>query len=226
MVSRSNRKKIFVLFSVLLLIFGVLSAVAGTVFIYLNSGNDSEGYAISNQYTISTSSNAFVLWVGSPTSEAQLKWIITSVNSKEVVADWGPQSTVGNYVDQYSFETPMHGWNYRASAYIALLNITSVEVNNQGKPAFVRAPDSMWLNHVSTSDSTTLYCTKINSANNDGLGMLVITNVDGSKGVDATIQLGSKIAVYGWLPYLLIPVGVALLIIGLLIFKRSKKQPK
>jgi hypothetical protein len=223
--SNSKGKKTFlVIFSVLLLIFGVVSAVAGAAFMYLNSGNDSEGYAVSKPYTISTSSNVFVLWVGSPTSEAQLKWIITSANSKEVSAGWGAQSAVESYVEQYRFATPIYGWNYHASAYTASLNITSVEVTNQDKPAFVQAPDSLWLNHVSTSGSTTMYCTPINSADNNGMGMLVITNADGSNGVNATIQLGSKIAVYGYLPYLLIPICVVLLIIGLLLFKRARKQ--
>ena len=221
--SNLNSKKKFVIFSVILIIFGAISTIAGGVFMYLNAGNDSEGYALSNTYTINTSANAFGLLVASPSSGAQLKWVIHSLNSKEVFAGWGAESVLGSYSNQYKFATPIYGWNYHAS-YYASIKITSVEIINQDKPAMPRPLAGMLINQGTSADSTTLYCTRIDEA--DSMGAIIVMNADGSNGVNATIQLGSKIAVYGWLPYLLIPMGVVLIIIGMLLFKRSTKQPR
>jgi hypothetical protein len=216
-----NKKKILLtIVSVLLLLLGVVAMISGAVFMYLNTTNDSEGYALSNTYTVQTSANAFVLWVGSPTTNAQLKWIITSPNSKEVFAGFGQADTVVSYVGQYKFATPAYGWNYIARAYSASLNITNVDVMNQDKPAMPSTQQPIYLNQVTTTNKTTLYCS---SSSDNSMSMLVIMNTDGSNGVNATIQLGSKLAIYSWLPYALIPVGLVFLAAGFLLFKRLRK---
>ena len=83
---------------------------------YLNTTNDSEGYALSNTYHIQTDSNAFTLWVGTPVSEARLKWVISTDSSKEIFAGWGTAQTVNAYTSNYQYATPAFGWNYHAQS--------------------------------------------------------------------------------------------------------------
>jgi hypothetical protein len=47
-------------------------------------------------------------------------------------------------------------------------------------------------------------------------------DLDGSKGVEADIQLGFKVPILGWLAYLLIPLGVLMCICGIFLVKRRK----
>jgi hypothetical protein len=221
-----NKKKIILtLVSVLVLLLGIVALIAGAVIMYLNTTNDSEGYALSNTYHVQTDSNAFVLWVGAPVSEARLKWIVTSTDSdKQVFAGWGAAETVNAYTSNYQYATPAAGWNYHAQAYYAALNITNVDTLNTDKPVMPK-PTEIWLDTVttSTSDSTTLSCSPNNIG--DKMGMLVIMNADGSAGVDAQIQLGSRVPMYSWLPYVLISLGIVLLLVGLLLVRHIRKKP-
>jgi hypothetical protein len=218
----SNKKRLLIIISsVLISLLGIAAIVAGAAIMYLNTQNDSEGYALSETCTVKTSSTAFILWVGSPVSEARLKWVVSSANSKEVFAGWGAASTVNAYTGNYQYATPESGWSYTARAYQAAINISSIHIINTNSPALAPAPESLYSDTVKTAGSSTLYCTPNNSG--DKMGMLVIMNSDGSSGIDAQIQLGSKIALYGWLPYVLLPIGIVLLMMGLLLFRKSRK---
>lgn len=220
-MNASKKKILLTIVSVLVLLLGTVALIAGAVIMYLNATNDSEGYALSNTYHIQTDSNAFVLWVGAPVSEARLKWIITSTDSNnDVFAGWGAAGTVNAYTGNYQYATPAAGWNYHARAYEAALNITNVQIVNQNYPV-MPLPQGIWLDTATIVDTSTLYCSPNNSG--DKMGMLVIMNTDGSAGVDAEIQLGSRIPMYSWLPYLLIPLGIILLAVGLLLIKRKNK---
>ncbi len=222
-MNASKKKILLTIISILVLLLGIVAMIAGAVIMYLNTTNDSEGYALSNTYHVQTSSNAFVLWVGAPVSEARLKWIVTSTDSgKQVFAGWGAATTVTEFVGNYQFATPAYGWNYHAQAYEASINITNVDIMNSDKPV-MPAPTGIWLDTVTTTRATTLYCSP-NAVANDNMGMLVIMNADGSNGVDAQIQLGSKVPLLGWLPYVLIPVGIVFLVAGLLLVKRVRKK--
>ena len=165
-----------------MLLLGGVAMIAGAVIMYLNTTNDSEGYASSNTYQIQTDSNAFTLWVGTPVSEARLKWIVTSTDSgKEIFAGWGTAQTVNAYTSNYQYATPAFGWNYRAQAYTALLNITNVQIVNPEKPV-MPMPTGIFLDTTTTSSTTTLYCSP---SSLDRTAMIVIMNADGSAGVDA-----------------------------------------
>jgi hypothetical protein len=216
----SKKKILLTVISIFILLIGAVTMFAGAVIMYLNTTNDAEGYALSNTYHIQTHSNAYVLWVGSPVSEAQLKWSITAPEGKEVFAGWGDSSTVKTFVDNYQYATPI-GWNYRARAYEASINITTVEVFNANKP-IMPTPPNIWLDSVTTSSTTTIYCNP-KAISNDNTGMLVIMNTDNSNCLDAQIQLGSKIAILSWLPYALLPLGLMLSITGVFMFKKVRK---
>lgn len=202
---------------------GLTALIAGAVIMFLNTGNDSEGYVLSESYTVDTSANAFALMMGSPVSGAQIKWVVSSADSnKEIFAGWGPVSTVTSYIRDYKYAGPQFGWSYVSKAYLTSIDVSSLYIVNQNSPALPPSQDlSIWQDKVTTTNSATLTCTP--NSEDGKVGMLVIMNTDGSNGVHATIQLGAKIAFLGWLPYLLIPLGLVLLVIGLLLTKRKKQ---
>lgn len=220
-LNASKKRILLIIVSFLMILIGGVAIVAGGVIMYLNTTNDSEGYALSNTYHIDTDSNAFALWVGAPVSEARLKWVISTDSNKEVFAGWGTAGTVNAYTGNYQYATPVTGWGYVARAYEAALNISNVHIVNQNYPV-MPLPQGIWLDTATLVDTSTLYCSPNNS--DDRVGMLVIMNADGSAGVDAEIQLGSRIPMYSWLPYVLFIVGLMFLIAGLLLFKRVRKQ--
>jgi hypothetical protein len=218
-LNASKKRILLIIVSVLILLLGGVALVAGGVIMYLNTTNDFEGYALSNTYHIETDSNAFALWVGAPVSEARLKWVISTDSSKEVFAGWGAMETVNAYTGNYQYASPALGWNYHAQAYLASLNITNLEIINTQYP-IMPMPTGIFLDTVTTSSVATLYCSPSSLGRT---GMIVVMNADASKGIDAEIQLGSRIPMYSWLPYVLIPVGLAFLIAGLLLVKRIHK---
>jgi hypothetical protein len=156
-------------------------------------------------------------------SEARLKWVISTDSGNEVFAGWGAMETVTAYTGNYQYATPASGWSYHARAYEASINITDVEIMNTQYPVMPMPSSELFLDTLKTSSAATLYC----SPNSLGrTGMLVVMNADASNGVDAEIQLGSRIPLYGTLPYVLLPVGVVLLFIGVLLVVKTRKTPK
>jgi len=79
----------------------------------------------------------------------------------------------------------------------------------------------LFLDTVTTSNVATLYCSPSSLSRT---GMIVVMNADASKGLDAEIQLGSRIPMYSWLPYVLVTVGIVFLLAGILLVKRVGKQ--
>ncbi|XHH08482.1 MAG: hypothetical protein ACFCUE_13055 [Candidatus Bathyarchaeia archaeon] len=218
-LNASKKRILLIIVSVLMLLLGGVALIAGGVIMYLNTGNDFEGYALSNTYHIETDSNAFAIWVGAPVSEARLKWVISTDSDKEVFAGWGAMETVNAYTGNYRYAAPAYGWNYRAQAFTASLNITNVQIVNAQYPVMPMSTE-IFLDTVITSSAATLYCSPSSLGRT---GMLVIMNADASNGIDADIQLGSRIPLYGTLPYILLPVGVVLLLIGVLLIMKSRK---
>ncbi len=213
------KKKLIV--SILLLLLALVALISSSVILYLASGNDSEGYAISESYKIDSSSNAFALWLSSPVNSAQLKWIVTSDDpSKEVFVGWGAETAVELYLTSFEYETA-HQWHYYARAFSASLSIQSTMKINSGKPASLPGAQNIWTDKVTTNSSVTLHLSPVDSS--ESSGVLVIMNADGSSGVNATVKFGSKLTIYSMLPFVLIPVGVVLLIAGLLLLKKNRK---
>jgi hypothetical protein len=215
-----KKRILLIALSILMLVFGGVSLIAGGVIMYLNTGNDSEGYALSNTYHIQTDSNVFTLWVGKPVSEVNLKWVISTDSNKELFAGWGTAQTVNAYTNNYQYAGPAYGWNYHARAYEALLNITNVQIMGTDKPVMPMPPEGLFLDTVKTTTQTTLYC---NPSSLDNTATIVVMNSDASNGVDAEIQLGSRIPLFSWLPYVLIPVGIVFLVAGLLLLIKRVK---
>jgi hypothetical protein len=208
--------------SILLLVLALVALISSADILYLASGNDSEGYAASESYKINSSSNAFALWLSSPVNRAQLKWIVTADDpSKEVFVGWGAENSVEPYLTSFEYETATQ-WNYYARAFSASLSIPSTVKLRSGTPASLPGAQHVWADQVTTSSSATLHLSPVYSS--ESKGVLVIMNADGSSGVNATVKFGSKLEIYGLLPFVLIPVGVVLLIVGLLLLLKKNRK--
>jgi hypothetical protein len=229
-----RRKKVaFIVAAVLLCAFGLIALVGGAYITYLNVGTDAEGYAISQNYPVQTSSSAFALWVApmritgafswlGNSNIAATKWIVTTPNiGQEVFVGWAKASDVETYLSGFSYESPQ-SWQWHTEPYAPEINIPSTTTYNQGIPAVLPAQESFWTKTATTTNSTTIYWNPTWNASN-GMKVVVIMNADGSSGVHANIQFGFKVPILSWLPYLLIPLGIVLLALGLLMIKKRKK---
>ncbi len=147
----------------------------------------------------------------------------TAVDSgKQVFAGWTEASDGAAYVDQFRYETPDQGWHWWVDPYYAEIGVPSTKIVHQGAPARAPADESFWIESVVTADTATIYWdpTWEQSA---GMKMIVLMNADGSSGVNADLQLGFKVPILTWLPYLLIPLGILLCVVGYLLFRRRKR---
>jgi LPXTG-motif cell wall-anchored protein len=230
-----RRKVIFVIASILLVAFGLIALVSGAAVAYLNMGTDSEGYALSEKYQIETSSNALALWVAplritgvfsalDSSNIAATKWVVTtSEPAKEVFVGWAKASDVESYLSGFSYETPDKGWHWQTIPYAPEIDVPSTAIYNQGTPSIPPAEESFWTNKAATTNSAEIKWDPVWDSTK-GMNVVVVMNADGSSAVNADIQLGFKVPILSWLPYLLIPIGILLLVLGLLLFKRRKRK--
>jgi hypothetical protein len=235
--NKSSRKKriAFIAIGVLLTILGLSAIIGGGVLLFLNAGTDPEGYALSESYVIDSSSSAFALWVAPMkytgtfswlgySNIVAMKWVITSTTpGNEIFAGWAKSSDVGSYVTSYSYETPYPEWNRHTAPYNPEINITTTKIYNIGSPSRPPAEEDFWMKTATTSSSSAIYWDPYWDLA-EGMNIFAVMNTDGSSQVNAEIQLGYKIPILGWLPYLIIPLGIVFLLAGLLVFKRRNQS--
>lgn len=226
------KRKLILVICILLIFFGVFALIAGGVILFLNTGIDPEGYALSEKYQVRTTANAFVLSLG-PIHDtfwrsligmdniAQTKWVITNVGSKEIFAGWTTGANGTSYVESFSFEQPDREWRWRVQAYSAEMDIPSTAVKNTGVPAQLPSELSIWTEKILTNSASELNWNPHWVPYSDYY-MLVVMNKDGSSNVNFDLQLGFKVPLLTWLPYLLIPLGAVLLILGIILLRKRK----
>lgn len=232
--SGKRRKMMFLVASLLLFVLGIVAIAGGTVVLYYNAGTDAEGYAISPVYEVRSSAYAFVLWVApmKPSSTfswlgedniAQTKWVVKAADGgKQVFAGWTEALNGAAYADQFRYETPDQGWHWWVDAYYAEIGVPSTKIVHQAAPARAPGDESFWIKSVATADTGTIYWDPT-WEQNAGMKMIILMNADGSSGVNADLQLGFKVPVLTWLPYLLIPLGILLCVVGYLLFRRATR---
>lgn len=231
---RAKRKRILLLaLGIILLVLGIVAILAGAAIFYLNMGTDAEGYTVSPVYQIRSSANAFALgvkplniskfsWLGED-NIAETKWIIKAVDGgKQVFAGWCELSDVEVYLYSFRYETPYPNWTWPVGPYYARINVNSTRIYHQGAPSHPPTSESFWIESVVTGESATIYWDPT-WAENTRMKTLVIMNADGSSGVNADLQLGFKVPILTWLPYLLILLGSALCFAGFMVLRRLKK---
>jgi hypothetical protein len=219
---------------VLLLILGVSSIVSGTVVLVLNRGTDKDGYSLSDVYRVETSTHAFALWVEplrissylrwiNPEDIAQTKWVVKAVDlSKEIFIGWAKAADGENYLNGFRYETPP-SWHWNTSPYYASIDIPPTVIYNEGAPSKSPTLETFWLESAHSSNSSTINWDP-NWSSQAGRNILIIMNADGSNNVEADLQLGFNVPIFGWLPYLLIPLGIVMCLGGIFLIRRRKRM--
>jgi hypothetical protein len=222
--------------SVLLLILGITAILGGATVLYLNAQTDAEGYTISPVYQVRSSASAFVLWVAplrtgtfgwlGEDNIAQTKWVIKAADGgKEVFAGWVTSADVATYVTHFGYETADPEWDWYVHAYYAKIDVPSTKIVNQGNPARPPSAEGFWIQSATTSDQASIYWDPT-WEQSEGMKVIMLMNADGSSGINADLQLGFKVPILTWLPYLLIPLGLVLCIGGYLVYGRKKHIEK
>jgi len=232
---KPRKKTVILVLAVLFLVLGIASLGYGAYIAIENQKTDSEGYALSNVYEVNSSVYVFALWMNeydlSPIwralgadNFAQLKYIVTSTDpNKELFVGYATASDAGPYLGQgITYETAYPEWNWIARPYYAAIEIPSTQVVNEEFPmAPPRLPqeETFWRISTHTNTTTKMYYLPLNN-----MYTLFIMNQDGSQGVQATLQIGFKVPIFSWLPYLLITVGLVLVLVGVYLLLRRKQK--
>jgi len=207
---------------------GVALLASGGIIAVLNQiATDKEGYSLSNPYHVKSSTYAFMLGL-SPDSDPQdtalTKWVVTSTNSnKELFVGWAWISNAEKYVSGMQFESPYPGYHWDYGPYSSMLNISTTQAWPGGAPSILPTKENFWIDSAQTNGSATVHYER--NWDNSTLGdkALIIMNSDGAPNVQADIQLGTKVPILGWLPIVMIPLGLVLCIAGALLFLRKRK---
>ncbi|MGD9129975.1 MAG: hypothetical protein PVH73_00180 [Candidatus Bathyarchaeota archaeon] len=223
---------------IVLLLFGVLLIFGGAALLAYNMGTDADGYSQSSIYEVRSDAHAFALWVApsrfpsyltwmSPKDIGQAVWTVEPVNSsKKLFVGWAEAADGKNYVEKMMFSTPPT-WRWYIEAYYAEIEIPPSLTHNQGAPTRPPAEETFWI-ETAQSNGTSKITWDAFWEPLENRKMLIIMNADGSRNVEADIQLGFKVPIFGWLAFVLLPVGVIFCLIGVLVIRQKKliKFPK
>ncbi len=152
----------------------------------------------------------------------QAEGVISPVNSsKTVFAGWAPHTAGENYVNTMETELPTY-WHW-SGPYSPALTIETTAISGQelSGPSASPAAQTFWL---ASAHSTSKFNLAFNPVwdTSQGNNYLIITNLDGSKGVAVNITLGYKIPIFNWLGYVLVPVGIIIFACGILLVRKKR----
>jgi len=161
----------------------------------------------------------------SPKDIGQAMWTVEPINpDKPLFVGWAEAVDGKNYVNGIMFSTPPV-WNWYIEAYYAEIEIPPSLTYNQGEPTRPPAEETFWIETVqSTGTSKITWDAFWEPLENDteNRKMLFIMNPDGSRNIEADIQLGFKVPIFHWLPIVFIPIGVILCLIAAFLIKQKK----
>ena len=149
--------------------------------------------------------------------------VTTSDPKQEIFVGWAKASDMEPYLKGFSYESPDFFWSWSTRPYAPKIHVPSTTISGQGSPARSPSEESFWTLKATTANTTSIYWAPTWNVD-DGMNVVALMNADASSGVTANIQLGSKIPILTWLPYLLIPLGIIFLVLGLLLFKKRKSK--
>jgi len=147
----------------------------------------------------------------------EFKWITINDNpAKELFVGVARSIDGYNYLKSFQSVVPKD-WNYNYQLYSTSINIPEEVWLSGASNASNKPPnqENFWQSSSHTKDKTTVYW-------NPQMGQfyLFLMNLDGSSGIEAHVQLGYKVGLLTWLPYVLIPLGLILCSTGLLLIRR------
>ncbi len=223
------RRKIITVVSLIVICFGLDTLASGSYYLFLKqTRTDSEGYSLSAAYHVKTSTYAFFLALApdnNPNDNALTKWVVTAANpNKEIFVGWTWLSDSLDYLKYFQMESPYPGWTWDYGTYITIMNINKTRVYNTAAPSGSPAQVSLWLDSAHTKGTATIYYDMKWDNSTRGNKAIIIMNLDGSANVEAYLQLGTKVPILTWLPYLLIVVGAASAVVGYIVFRKRRKM--
>jgi hypothetical protein len=213
---------------VLLLIGGLFLLISGAVMAVLNfTSTDSEGYTLSSKYHVDSS--AYVFMVGfnpddNPSDTALTKWVVTATNpdNKLFVGILWSDYRDQRYFDNVKFEVPYPGYQSDWGPYFTSFTVAGTKIYNTQAPSVPPSQMNIWTDSQETSSVATIHFPRTWDNTTFGNKELVIMNADGSANVQADLQFATKVPIISVLPYVLIPTGAIVFIVGFVITKKHK----
>lgn len=226
--SGRNRKIAFLSATFLLLIFGFAALLTGVAMGILNlTATDADGYYLSEPYHVTTSTYVFMLPTtpdSNPSDTGVAKWLVTATDpGKELFVGWGSTLDTGPYLNNVQFESPFPGWQWEYGWYWSSLTVEGTRTWNNEPLKALPSQESFWINSAQTTGTATIPFDVHWDDATTGNRTLLIMNTDGTAGVQADVQLGVKIPMLSWMPFVLVPMGFVLAFIGLALLRRRAK---
>jgi len=220
----------------LLTIIGASLLVGGVAVLYFNQEADRDGFVLSNTYDVRSPAYAFVIQTDFSNIPSYLRWLNPGVQSEWVVSgvNQSQELFVGyaryddalnyEYDSGVMFETPSD-YHYETGPYYVQFDVDQTIVNGLNAPGNP-SQEAFWLQSSDSKGPTVVYWNGNRSASTmtwkPGEYALVIMNPDGSRNVQAEIQMGFRVTILSWLPTLLLPLGVVLVAAGALLMRRNR----
>jgi hypothetical protein len=223
---KKNKKHYLV--AAVLLIAGFLVFSAGASIFYYNQGTDSDGYVYSNVYHAHTTTNAFILYMNEykigfwgflgAENIAQIKFVVTNQNpAQELFTGYATTAASEPYRESFQCEFPTF-WTWYAQPYYAEININTTLVQGNGTPTTLPQAQTFWVTSAQSTDTATMTYLPQHEQY-----VWFIMNTDGSANITADIQIGFKSPILTILPWICIPIGLLLLLVGMYFLIRKKK---
>ena len=231
-------KIVLLICCIILLVVGVVLLLGGLALVAYNMGTDADRYSQSNIYEVRTDAHAFALWVGSsrfpdylswmsPKDIGQAMWTVIPVDpAKEYFVGWAEEIDGTEYLETGIMFTTPPAWNWYVEAYYAEIEIPPSLTYNTEAPARPPAEETFWIETVQANVTSKITWDAFWEISEDedaeDRKMLFIMNPNGSRNIEADIQLGFKVPIFHWLPLVFIPLGVILCLIAIFLIKQKK----
>jgi hypothetical protein len=225
---KPKRSKKRIVLGIVIFILGLLILSAGISILYYNiQDTDSEGYTYSDGYYVNTSTYAYTMYMNAystatwgflgPENVAQIKFIATNTNpAKELFIGYATTEDSTSYSDSFQCEIPTY-WRYIAKPYNAEIIINTTMISGDGAPADLPQTQTFWL--TSDQSATTAEMTYLPQHEQH---VWFIMNSDGSRNVTAVIQIAFKSPLLTILPFILLPIAILLIVVGIYLLRRKK----
>ncbi len=219
--------KILLIGGIVLILVSLPLLGFGTYYLLRNQETDSESFAQSTISRITTPTYAFVIGPqgGNQNSNnevlmaRELRWTVKNNNpEKELFIGLCWVDSGYTYLKSFKSVVPMN-WTYHYESYKVTTSIPkdSWPSGVENAPAQPPSQETFWLKSDQGKGSI-----EVTWSAGTGKYYLFIMNIDGSPGIDADINLGYRVGLYTWLPYVLIPLGLIFCVVGIFVIKRRR----
>ncbi len=226
---KKSSGKIAMLGGIIVTLMGFASLGSGIAIWYLNGNLDLEGYTLSNAYNANVPQNVFLISIRAEQPDLisrfmmnfmkyedihQAKWVVKGDGSNLLVG-FATVQEINSVISGYEFSAPNYSWD-SGFYYSALFPYQLQTYNKGGGSVPVTAVAEInWLTKNLSSDTSTIHFEPYFGESNE-LRTLLIMNADGSPGVKVELRLGWRNPFLDWLHFMLVPIGAALMTIGIL----------